>query len=168
MKKLLKNIFTVSYLTNEGARRLCLILGILLALVPTYFFATKVYVSKNVTLRDAVVDASTRQQRLVFEKYPYQCNFCDLETDFNRWQATFGSWQYTNDVMHADCSKLRDPSSCISARRYLDKKVEIGYFDFSALLFLVYAGLLFYVPSLIACAIQWILVGFKQGKARKK
>ena len=129
---------------------------------------TRLYVSQKTTLRDAVVAASTKQQRQVFENYPYKCNFCDLETDFERWRATFGSWKYVNDLQHTDCSKLRDPSSCTSARKYLAQNVKIGYFDFSALIFLVYAGLLFYVPFLLACAVQWILLGFKQDKSRKK
>lgn len=168
MQKLLKKIFMVSYLNNEGARRICCVLGILLALIPTWFFVTGLYVSQKTTLRDAVVSAPIKQQRQVFENYPYKCNFCDLETDFERWRATFGSWKYANDVMHTDCSKLREPGSCVSARKYLAQNVKIGYFDFSALMFLVYAGLLFYVPFLIACAIQWIMAGFKQDKTRKK
>ena len=168
MQKLLKKIFMVSYLKNEGARRMCLVLGVLMALVPAWFFATRLYVSQETTLQNAVVSAPIKQQRQVFKNYPYKCNFCDLETDFERWRATFGSWKYTNDVMHTNCSKLRDPGSCTSARKYLAQNVKIGYFDFSALWFLAYAGLLFYVPFLFACAIQWILAGFKQGASRKK
>jgi len=168
MQKLLKKIFMVSYLNNEGARRICFVLGILLALIPTYFCVTSLYVSQKTTLRDAVVSAPIKQQRQVFENYPYKCNFCDLETDFERWRATFGSWKYTKDLQHTDCSKLRDPSGCNSARKYLAQNVKVGYFNFSAVWFLVYAGLLFYVPFLIACAVQWIMAGFKQDKPKKK
>ena len=168
MKKLFKNIMSVSYLKNEGARRMCFVLGILLALIPMYFFVTRLYVSENTNLRDAVVFGSTKQQRLVFENYPYKCNFCDLETDLERWRATFGSWKYTKDMQHTDCSKLRDPGSCNSARKYLAQKVKVNYFDFSAFAFLIYALLLFYVPFVLACAVQWIMFGFKQSQPQKK
>lgn len=167
-KKVLKNIFTVSYLKNEGARRLCFVLGILLALVPTWFFLTRLHVSQDTNLRDAVVFGSTKQQRYVFDHYPYKCNFCDLETDFERWRATFGSWKHTKDLQNTDCSKLRDPGSCGSSRKYLAQKVKVSYFDFSAFVYLIYAALLFCVPFLLACGIQWILLGFKQDKPQKK
>ena len=168
MKQLFKKIFSVSYLDNEGARRICLVLGILLALIPTWFFVTNVYVSEDTTLREAVVFGSAKQQKLIFENYPYKCNFCELETNFERWKATFGSWKHTNDLLHTDCSKLREPGNCGSARRYLAQRVKVSYFDFSAFSFLVYAALLFYVPFLLACAVKWIMVGFKQGKPQKK
>ena len=168
MQKLLKNIFTVSYLKNEGARRLCFALGVLLALVPAWMCVTKLYVSESTTLRHAVVSASAKQQRYVFEHYPYKCNFCDLETDFDRWQATFGSWKHVNDVMHSDCSKLRNPGSCGSEKKYLAQKIKVSYFNFGALSYLVYALMLFYVPFVVGCAIRWILLGFKQKEPAKK
>ena len=167
MKVSVKRIIYVSYLKNEGARRLCLVLGILFALVPMYFFATRLHVSETVDLRDAVVFGSPKQQQFVFEHYPYKCNFCELETNFERWKATFGSWKHTNDLQHADCSKLRDPSSCTSARKYLAQKIKVSYYDFSAFSFLAYAVLLFYAPFLIAYAILWIILGFKQGHSAK-
>ncbi|MBQ3695385.1 MAG: hypothetical protein II938_00215 [Alphaproteobacteria bacterium] len=168
MKKLFKNIFTVSYLKNDGARRLCVVLGILIALVPTWAFLTKVHVSENTTLRHAVVSAPEKQQRFVFEHYPYKCNFCDLETDFERWRATFGSWKHVNDVLHADCSKLRNPGSCGSEQKYLAQKISVSYYNFGAFVFLLYALLLFYVPFVLACAVQWIVFGFKQKEQSQK
>lgn len=168
MKQLFKNILTIAYLKNKGTRRLCLVLGILLALIPLYFFMTGLYVNKTLSLRDAVVNASEKQQQFVFTHYPYKCNFCDLETNFDRWKATFGSWKHANDVQHADCSKLRDPSGCTSSKKYLAQKIKINYFNFAAFSFLAYALILFYLPFLIACAIQWIAAGFSQGKSAKK
>ena len=168
MKQLFKNIILVSYLKNEGARRMCFVLGILFALVPTCFFVTRLYMSERTTLREAVVSAPEKQQRYVFEHYPYKCNFCDLETDFERWRATFGSWKHTKDLQNTNCSKLRDPASCNSSRKYLAQKVKVGYFNFCAFSFLIYALLLFYVPFVLACAVQWIVVGFKQGDKKKK
>ena len=169
MKKLsVKKIISVSYLNNKGIRRLCLVLGILFALIPVYFFMTGLYVSETMELREAVVHGSQKQQQFVFEHYPYKCNFCDLETNFDRWKATFGSWKHTNDLLHTDCSKLREPGNCTSSKKYLMQNIKISYFDFSVFLFLAYALFLFYAPFLIACIIQWIVSGFKQGTAAKK
>ncbi len=168
MKKLVQDVFMVSYLKNVGARRLCLVLGVLLALVPACLFATKLYVSEHTNLRDAVVFGSTKQQRLIFKNYPYKCNFCDLETDFERWRSKFGSWKHTKDLQNTDCSRLRDSASCYSARKYLAQKVKVSYFDFAAFAYLIYAFLLFYVPFVLACAVQWILDGFKQNESVKK
>ena len=168
MNEKMKKIIFVSYLKNVGARRLCLVLGILLALAPLWMFCAKIYVNESMALRDAVVSAPAKQQRFVFEHYPYKCNFCDLETDFERWRATFGSWKYANDMRHADCSKLRDPGSCTSARKYLAQRITVNYCNWAAFAFLIYVFLLFYVPFLIACAIQWIVSGFKQQPAKKK
>ena len=168
MKQTLKNIILVSYLKNVGVRRLCLVLGILVALIPAWFFATTVYVSEGSTLAEAVVSAPEKQQRYVFAHYPYKCNFCDLETDFEHWRATFGSWKHVNHVRHADCSKLRNPGSCDSEKKYLAQKVRVGYFNFGAFSYLLYALLLFFLPFLIACAIQWIVLGFTQKEPTKK
>ena len=167
MKKL-KDILTISYIKNEGARRLCLVLGILLALIPTWFFLTNLHVNETISLRDAVAFGSEKQQRFVFKNYPYQCNFCDLETNFERWKSTFGSWKYINDLQNTDCSKLRDPGSCNSARKYLAQKIQVNYYNFAAFSFLAYALLLFCLPFLIACIIQWIVLGFKQEQPRNK
>lgn len=168
MQKLLKNIFTVSYLKNTGARRLCFVLGVLFALIPTYFFLTRLHVNQTTSLLNAVVNTSVKQQKYVFANYPYKCNFCDLETNFDRWQSTFGSWKYANDLKHTDCSKLRDPGSCVSAKKYLAQTIKVSYFNFGAFAFLAYALLVFYVPFLMACAIQWIMLGFQQTKPQKK
>ena len=168
MQKLLKKIFTVSYLDNEGARRICFIFGVLLALIPVCLFFSRVYVSQDTTLREAVVSAPIKQQRYVFEHYPYKCNFCDLESNFERWRATFGSWKYTNDLRHTNCSKLRDPGSCGSAQRYIMQRVKVGYFDSAAFSFLPLAVVLFYIPFIFGCLIKWIMLGFnKKGKPQK-
>ena len=158
----------VSYVKSEGLRRLCLVLGVLLALVPVWMFLANIHVNETVILRDAVVFGSAKQQKFVFENYPYKCNFCDLETDFERWRATFGSWGRTNEMMHADCSRLRDPGSCGSSRKYLAQRIKVNYFNFGAFAYLLYALLLFYVPFVLACAVQWIVFGFKQKESQKK
>ena len=167
MKELFKSIIHVSYLKNEGARRLCFVLGVLVALAPAWFFVTKLYVNETLTLRDAVVFGSTKQQKFVFRHYPYKCNFCEMETDFERWRATFGSWKHTKDLQFTDCSKLREPGSCASAKKYLAQKIKVNYFNWDAFKFLVYALLLFYVPFVLACAVQWILLGFQQKQPTK-
>ena len=164
MQKLLKKIFTVSYLDNEGARRICFILGVLLALIPMYFFFTRVHVSQDTSLRDAVVFGSVKQQRYVFEHYPYKCNFCDWESNFERWRSTFGSWKYTHDLQHTNCSKLRDPGSCGSAQRYIVQRVKVSYFEGSAFAYLPLAAVLFYLPFIFGCVIKWIMLGFNKPK----
>lgn len=168
MTSLFKKIFTVSYLQNVGLRRLCLVLGILMAIVPTWMFFSTVHVKEEMNLRDAVVSGSSKQQKYVFDNYPYKCNFCEMETNFERWKATFGSWGRTNDLLHADCSKLRDSASCNSARNYLSQRIKVSYYNFEAVSLLLYAFLLFYLPFLVACAIQWIVFGFKEKQPKKK
>ena len=52
MQKLLKKIFTVSYLDNEGARRICFIFGVLLALIPVCLFFSRVYADCGCTVQN--------------------------------------------------------------------------------------------------------------------
>ena len=168
MKQWMKKIMCVEYLKNIGARRMCFVLGILLALIPTWMCFSRLYINETTTLREAVVFGSEKQQRFIFEHYPYKCNWCAEETDFDHWKATFASLKHTKELLHTNCSKLREPGDCSKSQKYLSQKIKVNYFNFGVFAYLFYAILLFYVPFLIACAVQWIVSGFKQGEQQKQ
>lgn len=171
MKQIIKNIIFVSYLKNKGIRRICFILGVLLALLPTIAFFEAFYISENYdNLRDAVVYASEYQQKYVFQNYKYSCNKCDAEIDFEVWKRTFADWELSRSFLHHNCLKQKESVEiCQNIQKYLSQKVSINYFNFTAFRYLEYSFLLFYLPFFFACTIKWVISGFKQSsKALKK
>lgn len=87
----IKNIFWVSYLKNKGVRRICFILGILLAITPTYIwyedlsnnFYSETY--ENIIAFGKENKYNTNKQKEVYNKYPADIGAKNL-SNFNDWQ----------------------------------------------------------------------------------
>lgn len=102
----IKNIFFVSYLKNKGVRRLCFILGILLAITPIYLWYEDLSSNFYNETYENILDFHKKpwnryneeKQKAVFNKYPIDVKFSSYHLDnFYEWQ-TFLTNQtvYTN------------------------------------------------------------------------
>ncbi len=102
--KLLQNIIFVTYLKNKGIRRLCFIIGVLLAIIPIYIwyeglsknFYNETY--ENILEFTEKNMFDTTRQKDVFHKYPVNIIFSSYNLgDFNQWQDFFTNrFAYTN------------------------------------------------------------------------
>lgn len=94
MKKMIKDILFISYLKNKGVRRICFIVGVLLAILPITIwyeglndnFYDRTY--KNISEFSEENKYNTERQREVFNKYPINVKFNSYDfSDFYEWKT---------------------------------------------------------------------------------
>lgn len=171
MKKI-KDILFVSYIKNKGVRRICFILGVLLAVLPTFIMLSEIFVSKNYdSLYDSVRYASEKEKLFVFNHYKYDCGGCKAEIDYEWWKNNLISNKEITKYKDYDCSRETNTDHidvCERVKTYLKQKVKIRYIKTEYFKLLKIILILFYFPFIIACIIKWIVSGFKQSNSGQK
>ncbi|MBQ9090321.1 MAG: hypothetical protein IJY58_04655 [Alphaproteobacteria bacterium] len=189
MLKFIKNILLISYLKNKGIRRICFIIGLILAIIPLIswyndlnnYFYNETY--ENISVFGNENKYNTKKQKDVYNKYPINFGAKKLDT-FDEWQdfmfADYGEGfkarryflEQCYTLKHGDRKTLAEifqnneeyaklQEFCPKFKQYMTKEIAISKTDFLYILGLFSVVFPFYLPFLLCCVIRWIYMGFK-------
>lgn len=187
---LLKNILFVSYLKNKGIRRICFVIGILLAIIPIYvWYINLSYNFYNETYENIVEFGKenkyyTDKLREVFNKYPTNIGIKNLN-NFKDWQKFLfddygeghearryyleqcyilkhGDKKTLAEIFQNDEEYTKLQELCPKFKNYMLQEISISKANYLYLLKLLWSLFWFYLPFLLACIVRWIYTGFKE------
>ncbi len=190
MLKFIKNILLISYLKNKGIRRICFIIGLILAIIPLIswyddlnnYFYNETY--ENIIAFGKENKYNTNKQKEVYNKYPADIGVKNLRT-FNDWQnfmlGDYGDGYKARQYYFEQCYALKHGERktldeiwqddegykklqefCPKFKQYMTKEIAISKTDFLYILGLFNVVFTFYIPFLLCCVIRWIYMGFKE------
>lgn len=185
-----KKLHVVDIFFDTSIRRICFVIGILLAIIPIYvWYINLSYNFYNETYENIVEFGkenkyNTNKQKEVYNKYPADIGAKNLRT-FNDWKnfmlddygdgykarryyleqchaLKHGDRKALDEIWQDDEGYKKLQEFCPKFKNYMLQKISISKANYLYLLKLLWSLFWFYLPFLLACMVRWIYTGFKE------
>ncbi|MBQ8464523.1 MAG: hypothetical protein IJ545_00770 [Alphaproteobacteria bacterium] len=160
----IKNIFLVSYLKNKGVRRICFILGILFAILPTMIWYENLNHNFYQTSKETKNEYNSYSNREndVNKNYPKVRMPDGVIVEFpENMQQKAQIKQWIAEKYPSVANELKNTTS-ENKLRHSDNGDKNNKINYLYLLKFLWSLFWFYLPFLLSCIVKWIYTGFKE------